>query len=703
MSSAICNFWFIYIAISFLILDKSDAAELSDQFIPTAKPNCQQFCGDVSIPYPFGIGPDKDCYFNNWYQIDCNEFTKYKPVLRLTGLEVLSISIDGTLRVNNPVTFYGLKEKEIGGCMSTCDDHTTASCVGINCCQVILPPYLTAIATEIIQYEDISTGHNYAFLIEQEWFLNNFSSFRAIHNVKSVPVVLDWSFVLENNSSLFKTFERFIANTYPISLDVSASFHINWAALASMDEHGSTPYCRKYDATTSSANNMSMLQCSCPAGFQGNPYLLQPCQDVDECQDPDQCKGTSPGIWQSMDAKCQNFVGGYECYSNITSYACKYYASGGSLCYSYKSRKPRTSRIKPIISGVGLFLLLIGVWCLLQVRKKRKNIQCKAMFFKRNGGLLLEQQLSSSDFNIEKIKLFKFKELEKSTDNFNIDRVVGRGGQGTVYKGMLADGRIVAIKKSEIVDEEKRSEFINELVILSQINHRNVVRVLGCCLETEVPFLVYEFIPNGTLSQYIAEQIKEFQLTWKMRLQIATEIAGALSYLHSAASFPIYHRDIKSTNILLDEKYSAKLVDFGTSKLVSVDRTHMTTLLRGTCGYLDPEYFQSNQFTDKSDVYSFGVVLVELLTGQNPISTKKRSQLKEYKSLTTYFINAIEEDRLFEVVDPQVSRHESRREIMIVAQLAKRCLNLKGKKRPTMREVTTELEAIQFQMSKNNF
>nr|XP_011468703.1 PREDICTED: wall-associated receptor kinase-like 1 [Fragaria vesca subsp. vesca] len=112
MSSAICNFWFIYIAISFLILDKSDAAELSDQFIPTAKPNCQQFCGDVSIPYPFGIGPDKDCYFNNWYQIDCNEFTKYKPVLRLTGLEVLSISIDGTLRVNNPVTFYGLKEKE---------------------------------------------------------------------------------------------------------------------------------------------------------------------------------------------------------------------------------------------------------------------------------------------------------------------------------------------------------------------------------------------------------------------------------------------------------------------------------------------------------------------------------------------------------------------------------------------------------------
>ncbi|KAL6137142.1 hypothetical protein ACLB2K_062437 [Fragaria x ananassa] len=610
--------------------------------------------------------------------------------------------------------------------MSTCDDHTTSGCVGINCCQVILPPYLTAIATEIIQYEDISTGHNYAFLIEQEWFLNNFSSFRAIHDVKRVPVVLDWIFILENNSSLFRTVERFIANTYPISLDVSASFPINWAALGSMDEHGSTPYCIKYEtsSTSSANNNTSMLQCSCPPGFQGNPYLLQPCQDVDECQDPDQCKGTYLGIWQSMDAKCQNFVGGYECYSNITSYACNYFASGGSLRYSYKSRKPRTSGVKPIISGIGLFFLLIGVWCLLQVRKKRKNIQCKAMFFKRNGGLLLEQQLSSSDFDIEKIKLFKFKELEKSTNNFNIDRVVGRGGQGTVYKGMLADGRIVAIKKSEIVDEEKRSEFINELVILSQINHRNVVRVLGCCLETEVTFLVYEFIPNGTLSQsrsksfnlhgncayklpqklqYIHEKIEDLPLTWKMRMRIATEVAGALSYLHIAASCPIYHRDIKSTNILLDEKYRAKIADFGTSRSVAVDQTHLTTLVHGTFGYLDPEYFRSSKFTEKSDVYSFGVVLVELLSGQKPVSAASMvNEEEEYRSLAAYFFVVMQEGRLFDIIDAQVLNEASTIEIMTVAKLAKRCLNLNGKRRPTMKEVTTVMEAVQIPMKNSN-
>ena len=346
-----------------------------------------------------------------------------------------------------------------------------------------------------------------------------------------------------------------------------------------------------------------------------------------------------------------------------------------------------------ISTSLGLLFLLIGGWWSYKAIKKRKNIKRKEKFFKRNGGLLLQQQLSSSEANVEKTKLFNSKDLEKATDHFNVNRILGQGGQGTVYKGMLVDGKIVAVKKSKVIDEEKQlEEFINEVVILSQINHRHVVKLLGCCLETEVPLLVYEFIPNGTLSQYLHVQNEEFPATWDMRLRIATEVAGALFYLHSAASSPIYHRDIKSTNILLDDKYRAKVADFGTSRSIGVDQTHITTVVQGTFGYLDPEYFQSSQFTEKSDVYSFGVVLIELLTGEKAISF---TRTPESKSLATYFIRSIEENNLFDIIDAQVMKDSKKEEIISVANLAKMCLNLNGKKRPTMKEVAMQLEAVQ--------
>ena len=306
---------------------------------------------------------------------------------------------------------------------------------------------------------------------------------------------------------------------------------------------------------------------------------------------------------------------------------------------------------------------------------------------------MLQRKLSSIETSIEKTKLYKSKELEKATDKFNENRILGQGGQGTVYKGMLTDGKIVAVKKSKIIDGSKLAEFINEVVILSQINHRNVVKLLGCCLETQAPLLVYEYIPNGTLSQYILDQNEEFPLTWEMRVRIATEVAGALSYLHSSASFPIFHRDIKSSNILLDGKYRAKVADFGTSRSVAMDQTHLTTsLVHGTFGYLDPEYFQSSQFTDKSDVYSFGVVLVELLTGQKPIVLIGWGG---GRSLAMHFMQSMEEDCLFDIVDARVAKEGEREAIIMFANLAERCLNLSGKMRPPMKEVASVLEDIQ--------
>ncbi|XP_039058569.1 wall-associated receptor kinase-like 22 isoform X2 [Hibiscus syriacus] len=347
-------------------------------------------------------------------------------------------------------------------------------------------------------------------------------------------------------------------------------------------------------------------------------------------------------------------------------------------------------------TSIGTIFLLPVIWLIYKALKRRNAIMLRQKYFKKNGGLLLQQHLSTNKNNFEKVKLFTSIEMEKATDYYNENRILGEGGQGTVYKGMLTDGSIVAIKKSKMAkgkkfDEKKVEQFINEVIILCQINHRNVVKLSGCCLEDEVPLLVFEFIPNGTLYDLIHHQNDEFPVTWEMRLRIAIDIANALFYLHSAASVPIYHRDIKSSNILLDDKYRGKVSDFGTSRSITLEQTHLTTRVQGTFGYMDPEYFRSSQFTEKSDVYSFGVVLVELLTGQKPIS----KQTEEVRSLVACFLLSMQENSLFDILDSIVQNDGPEKEITAVAKLAKRCLDLDGKRRPTMKQVAMELELIQ--------
>ncbi|KAL3738638.1 hypothetical protein ACJRO7_020076 [Eucalyptus globulus] len=640
------------------------------------KPGCPSSCGNLSIPYPFGLrNSNSDCHLNlSSFIVDCDYSTDPPtPYMNSSStLQISDISVeDHEMRISLPVnrecynpsgidrslslrpwiilanfpmsstknkftvigcdTLASLQDSSgevYFGCMSSCgnaSDFRRGLCNGMSCCEMSIPENFFTYNISITSFSNHSNvldfnPCSYAFVVENGFY--NFTKGDLSHlTFNRSTVVLDWAIG-------FRTCE--------------------------MAKKNSTSYMCKKNTNCTNAKNGDGYKCACLKGYRGNPYLADGCHDIDECADPVKypCKG-----------RCHNIEGSYTC-------PCP----------------------KGVGTGIGAVVLLLLCWWSYKYIRRRREAKVKQKFFIRNGGFLLQQRLSPVEDNrMEKGKLFTSMELDTVTDHFNENRILGRGGQGTVYKGMLEDGTIIAVKKSKVIDTEQVEQFINEVFILSEINHRNVVKLLGFCLESEVPLLVYEFVPNGTLYQYLHDPNREFPISWEMRLRIANEVAKALSYLHSDAAIPIYHRDIKSSNILLDEKYQAKVADFGASKLIPIDQTHLTTVVQGTFGYLDPEYYQTSQFTGKSDVYSFGIVLVELLTGEKPIS---QLRAEECRNLASYFIISMDENHLFDVLDKEVLDHGDEKEIIAVSNLAKRCVRLQGRYRPTMKEVAMELERV---------
>ena len=348
--------------------------------------------------------------------------------------------------------------------------------------------------------------------------------------------------------------------------------------------------------------------------------------------------------------------------------------------------------------SIGFIALLLCIAWLYLALKQRRFIRLREKYFQENGGHILQQRLSTQEGSSKITQIFAEAELKNATNNFDENLIIGKGGFGTVYKGFLADNRIVAIKRSKVVDQSQVEQFINEVVVLSHISHRNVVQLLGCCLETEVPLLVYEFINNGTLFDLIHNPNKTIDMSWETRLRIAAETAEALSYLHSAAATPIIHRDVKATNILLDENHTPKVSDFGASRLVPLDQMELATMVQGTLGYLDPEYMLTSQLTEKSDVYSFGVVLVELMTGEKALSFERP---EKERSLAAYFLSCLKEDRLFKVIESGLVNEGNQRMLKEMAILAARCLRIKGDERPSMKEVAMELEGMRRRNEKH--
>lgn len=307
-----------------------------------------------------------------------------------------------------------------------------------------------------------------------------------------------------------------------------------------------------------------------------------------------------------------------------------------------------------------------------------------------------QQILNANNSSGRSAKLFSAKEVKAATNNFCRDSVLGSGGFGEVYMGKLHDGTLIAVKRAKYGSTKGVDQVLNEVRVLCQVNHRCLVRLLGCCVEMEDPVLVYEYIPNGTLYDHLHGSIPNdatnTSMSWHRRLVIAHQIAEGLAYLHFSAIPPIIHRDIKTSNILLNENLDVKISDFGLSRLIDVEATHMTTCAQGTLGYLDPQYYRDMQLTDKSDVYSFGVVLLELLTGKKAIDFSREV---ECVSLATYMRKTSKKHLLIEAIDPLLKERATKLELetmKTIGNLAIACLDDNRHNRPSMKEISEELE-----------
>ncbi|RVW51194.1 Wall-associated receptor kinase 2 [Vitis vinifera] len=484
------------------------------------KPGCKDYCGNIIVPYPFGIYEEK-CAWDKDFLLDCTA----TGLLLGANIPVVSVSVkEATLVVtihpaydcydelgsadyfdqaielveNSSFTFSDSRNKftalgcdtmayvmgpkaqlYASGCSTFCDKPVnfaqSNSCSGLGCCQTSIPAGLHTLNITLR-----SSGNHSRIL----WFNKCSYAFLA---------------------------------TAP---DMTAARNL---------------YAKDSNTTRSG------YLCSCEQGYAGNPYLPNGCQDINECEDPKTytCQGT-----------CKNTAGNYTCSCPLGMHG-----NGKVACQGF--------RVTTFAAVIGAVVVAV-IACILIFIEWKKLARHKN--FKKNGGLLLKRQ---------RIKLFTEAELKKATNNYDRSRLLGRGGSGYVYKGILADDVQVAVKKP--------------------VNHVNVVKLLGLCLETPVTMLVYEFVSNGTLFQHIHDPNSEIVRSWKLRLRIAIETAGALKYLHSLADPPVIHRDVKSTNILVDNKHTAKVEDFGTSVLIPLDQTAINTKIAGTLGYLDPEYMQTGK------------------------------------------------------------------------------------------------------------
>ncbi|TYI56604.1 hypothetical protein E1A91_D11G222800v1, partial [Gossypium mustelinum] len=362
-------------------------------------------------------------------------------------------------------------------------------------------------------------------------------------------------------------------------------------------------------------------------------------------------------------------------------------------------RQPKEKRAIFIITGsvVG-FLVICGLLVF--------SLLCKTSYGVRTLRFLrMSSYLGTGTRSVNPPQLkMSFAEIVVATKNFEAKLLIGKRGFGKVYRGTLRNGLKVAMKRSESKHGQGLPEFQTEVMVLSRIRHRHLVALIGFCNEGPEMILVYEFMEKGNLRDRLYKLHQNLEkssilssLTWNQRLEICVGTAEGLHYLHTSSDGGIIHRDVKSTNILLDKGYVAKVADFGLSKSGLLDPAERSIGVKGSFGYLDPEYFKCLQFTEKSDVYSFGVVLLEVHCARPAILT---SQRMEEINLAEWGLSWLKEGELEKIIDPSVAGQININSLRKFSEMVEKCLKPTGANRPTMHDVYWDLKyTLQLQQT----
>ncbi|KAG8378200.1 hypothetical protein BUALT_Bualt08G0113100 [Buddleja alternifolia] len=606
--------------------------------IPTA--GCRASCGNLTIPFPFGTS--SDCNLDDSFLVTCNHsYDPPKPFLNLGSIEVLDISLDGQMKVASSVASdcydeYGL---QINGTTSELTlskfpiSSTRNKFTAVGC-----DTYALIEGSEESKHMSagcVSWCDSIASVVNgtcsgigccqtsipkgiKDFFVGT-RSFRNHTRVKSFNPC-GYAFVVENEAFEFSTSDlKDLPNrkTVPVVLD--------WLRV-----------------------KLSRLM---------RIFCLP---DIDECYTLEPCE-----------RNCRNLEGSYLC-------SCPKGFEGdgkkdGTGCHS--KSKMNGSTLFYITSG--FMIPDVGSSWIFWRRKQKKLVKLRKSLFMRNGGLLLENMLSG----LKTLSIFTAEDIKMVTNNYDQNNLIPRNDMGFSYKGILQDGlnRKVIIKTILVSDEWDIEVFISKLFTLSQIHHRNVIKLIGCCLETPVPLLVYEFVTIKTLFDYIHVDSLALSLSWDIRLRIAVETAETLAYVHSAASVPIIHGNLNSSSILLTHGYTVKVDDFA-----------LVPESFSTAGHIDPESSSLGILTIKTDVYGFGIILAELLTGKENVSFERP---EGEESLADHFVSSLRGGNLIRILDNRLEIEGKIEQLTEVAKLAECCLSHSSFERPTMKEVAMALES----------